>query len=245
MTTIEAPPKSSVSNSLLAQSQMRKLKRITLPETSYKTSTMYDTVNYLRSMTQEFMAAGEKRERQFDPDILVQYVVHEDGELLAECLEDGANPNLRNEDGITPLFEACINSNAGLARLLLHYKADPNVACADDGRTPLSAAIMNRNVSMIKILLSKEADPNVPNAKGETPLFTSCFYGLEEITMILLNARGDPRIRNEAGLSPTEVASYHLRPRLEQAAEYLKILEMDNTRKEIEARRKPKAFYSF
>lgn len=58
-------------------------------------------------------------------------------ETMRVLLEAGADPNLRNLDGRTPLHEAafCFEKKPEVWRLLLEHGADPNVS-AHDGVTP-------------------------------------------------------------------------------------------------------------
>lgn len=58
-------------------------------------------------------------------------------EALRVLLDNGADPNLRNLDGRTPLHEAafCFQKKPEIWRLLFEHGADPEVA-AHDGVTP-------------------------------------------------------------------------------------------------------------
>ena len=58
---------------------------------------------------------------------------------MRALLEAGANPNVRQQGGFTPLHTAAHNDDATLARLLLDHGADPDIA-ADDGKTPRDMA---------------------------------------------------------------------------------------------------------
>ena len=54
-------------------------------------------------------------------------------------LEAGADPNVRQQGGYTPLLSAAHADDPELARLLLEHGAD-RTAAADDGRDPLAMA---------------------------------------------------------------------------------------------------------
>ena len=54
-------------------------------------------------------------------------------------MEAGANPNVRQQGGYTPLHGAAHNGDAELVQLLLDHGADP-AAPNDDGKTPRDLA---------------------------------------------------------------------------------------------------------
>jgi ankyrin repeat protein len=62
-----------------------------------------------------------------------------DRESVRALLEAGADPNVRQQGGYTPLHTAAHNDDAELARLLLDHGADPAVK-TDDGQTAADMA---------------------------------------------------------------------------------------------------------
>lgn len=77
-------------------------------------------------------------------------------------LKQGANPNITNSLGETPLHQAADNSQEKFARLLLEYKADPN-AQQNDGDTPLHHAAFRGDAKMLSLLMEYSGNPNLPN----------------------------------------------------------------------------------
>ena len=74
-------------------------------------------------------------------------------------LEHGADPNIRDSGGVTPLMLAVTqNAPACVAALLAHH-ADPDVA-NDNGETPLIRAVQLRNLDLVRTLLKAGADPD-------------------------------------------------------------------------------------
>jgi ankyrin repeat protein len=65
----------------------------------------------------------------------------EDGPLVRSLLEAGADPNLPNDRGWTPLHQAASINHPGLVALLLGAGAAVTVSAHGDGGTPLSAAL--------------------------------------------------------------------------------------------------------
>lgn len=77
-------------------------------------------------------------------------------------LIQGANPNIPNNLGETPLHQAADNSQYTMADLLLHYKADPNYQ-QNDGDSPLHHAAFRGDLKMVEKLLKGGGDPNLQN----------------------------------------------------------------------------------
>ncbi len=65
----------------------------------------------------------------------------EDGPLIRSLLEAGADPNLPNDRGWTPLHQAAIVNHPPLVSLLLDAGAAVTVSAHGDGGTPLAAAL--------------------------------------------------------------------------------------------------------
>jgi len=61
-------------------------------------------------------------------------------EITTFLLENGADPNVKQQTGVTPLHSAAHNNQPNLVKLLVEYGADIN-AKTDDGKTPLDMAL--------------------------------------------------------------------------------------------------------
>ncbi|BDI60274.1 ankyrin repeat domain-containing protein [Qipengyuania nanhaisediminis] len=82
-------------------------------------------------------------------------------------LQRGANPNIRNNDGLTPLQLATrLGFVEGVEELL---KRGAQVDVADSqGETPLIAAVHQRNVALVRRLLAEGADPDRNDNSGRS-----------------------------------------------------------------------------
>ncbi|MEP3423039.1 MAG: ankyrin repeat domain-containing protein [Erythrobacter sp.] len=82
-------------------------------------------------------------------------------------LQRGANPNIRNNEGVTPLQLATRMGFIEGVEELLKKGAMVNVADSQ-GETPLIAAVHQRNVALIRQLLSEGADPDRNDNSGRS-----------------------------------------------------------------------------
>ncbi|MEI9919826.1 MAG: ankyrin repeat domain-containing protein [Bacteroidota bacterium] len=69
-------------------------------------------------------------------------------------MKNDANPNVTQQDDITPIHEAAHHGKTALVKLLVEYKANVN-AKMKDGKTPLSMALersFNETAELIRAL---------------------------------------------------------------------------------------------
>jgi len=85
-------------------------------------------------------------------------------------LEHGADPNIQNKDGMTPLHFATERGSPEVVKLLLEHGADPNIQENKFGWTPLHYAVSRCHVDVVRVLLDHGADLTIRDNKGMTPL---------------------------------------------------------------------------
>ncbi|KAL6076684.1 E3 ubiquitin-protein ligase HTD1, variant 3 [Balamuthia mandrillaris] len=157
--------------------------------------------------------------------------------MVKVLLAHGADPNLRTEDGSTPLHFAA-EKNAEIVRLLLEAGAEVNV-CANisrsdeegegdssdedeeaeegtvfgyraSGETPLLVAAEEGNCNVCRVLLEHGSDVLAMNAEGQTALHHAVSHNNVELCRVLLEAGADPDAMNISGdsfHSPLHVAA--------------------------------------
>jgi hypothetical protein len=129
-----------------------------------------------------------------------------DAERIKKLLEEGADPNIRDGDGNTPLHFTASKGCAEVARLLLRHGADPN-AQDKTGETPLHVAAYWGRVDVVRLLLEHGADPSIRNRDGKTPLDLAKESGHREVVSLIeewLRRGGEP---SRPGAAPVRSVS--------------------------------------
>ncbi|MEO0202771.1 MAG: ankyrin repeat domain-containing protein [candidate division WOR-3 bacterium] len=104
------------------------------------------------------------------------------GELskTKDFINKGADINIKNNNGKTPLHIAVENEYEDIVKLLLEKNVDVNIK-DNEGNTPLHKAVKNGNYFIIKELLKFGADKNIKNNEGKTPFDLAKELGDDEI----------------------------------------------------------------
>jgi ankyrin repeat protein len=108
---------------------------------------------------------------------------HED---LSQALDEGADPNARNEQGERPLIWAVRFDQPSVVRSLLRAGADVNLHDAH-GETPLIQAASQGRMDLIEILMGAGADPRVHGRNGRTAAELAEEFGYLEVAQFLRN----------------------------------------------------------
>ncbi len=99
--------------------------------------------------------------RDFSSRETALHIVAKKGNLLYMrfLLQKGADPNLRDKDGNTPLMVAVSSGYGDLIAPLIAARANVNQG-NDSGETPLIRAVQRRDTAIIRELLTAGADPD-------------------------------------------------------------------------------------
>jgi uncharacterized protein len=94
-------------------------------------------------------------------------VARSDALWVRFLLQRGADPNLRNKKGATPLqLATALGFTDGVAALI---KGGASIYIADQtGETPLITAVHARNLALVRLLLEKGADPDRNDNSGRS-----------------------------------------------------------------------------
>lgn len=93
----------------------------------------------------------------------------ENAPLVKALLEAGADPNVTDQGGMTPLMMASTCCKEETLKLLLAHGANPNLRVGGDS-TALLYAVMADQPGEITALIKSGADPKLANNYGESPL---------------------------------------------------------------------------
>ncbi|EGD75585.1 hypothetical protein PTSG_06654 [Salpingoeca rosetta] len=104
-----------------------------------------------------------------DTDLLMDCIVEGDMATVESLLEQGANPNDTDGDGMTPLHRACVEGQLRAVTLLLNAGANVNTL-DHDWWTPLHAAAAAGGARICSKLIASGADVTLANADGDLAL---------------------------------------------------------------------------
>jgi ankyrin repeat protein len=106
-------------------------------------------------------------------------------EIVNLLLEKGADVNLKDNFGTTPLKSAALNGHMRIVKLLLEKGADVNLTDKYD-KTPLHWAVFNGHMEIVNLLLEKGADVDLKDNFGNTSFYCALIKGYIEIVKLLL-----------------------------------------------------------
>jgi ankyrin repeat protein len=135
----------------------------------------------------------------------------EKGDIIKviELLRRGANVNIKDRKGWTPLHYVAASGRADITRWLLENRPDVN-ARDDNGLTPLHYASLG-SFDVTWVLIKNGANVNIRDRNGWTPLHyavasaasdTICAY----IVRLLLENGADPNIKDNNGRTVLDLA---------------------------------------
>ncbi|WP_020004698.1 ankyrin repeat domain-containing protein [Brachyspira innocens] len=134
-----------------------------------------------------------------------------DKEMVKFLVEKGADINLEDGYGYTPLMKAIDYYNVGLAKNIIDLKPDLNAICSATGDTPLTY-LVNANkygggADLCYYMIKNGADINKKNKEGNTPLMIAAASYSYGIVGVLVNMGADYNIKNKEGKTAIDIAS--------------------------------------
>ena len=149
---------------------------------------------------------------QADGATALAYAVYWDHvETVQRLLDAGADPNIGNDYGVTPLMLASENRSATMLKTLLEARADPNVAMWS-GETLLMTAARTGFMEAANMLLDHGANVNARDPRrGQSALMWAISYGYPDIARLLIERGADINartIRLNEDFNPLELEGY-------------------------------------
>lgn len=121
-----------------------------------------------------------------------------DSTMIGKLLEQKADVNAPQADGMTALHWAAYHDNSELTKRLLNAGAEVKAA-SRYGVTPLSLACTNGNAEIVELLLAAGADPKTTLPGGETALMTAARTGRLRPVQTLIDRGADVNAREHKG----------------------------------------------
>lgn len=149
--------------------------------------------------------------------------------LVKSLLDSGLDPNVRDENGMTPLHVASTGDSLEIIKLLIERGADVN---AKDGNsvqpgstwsfkgtpfgfkpkhsrsTPLHFASQEGFLGAVELLIEKGADVNAKDTNDDTPLHNASVEGYLETVKFLISKGADVNAVNKISMTPLHVSTW-------------------------------------
>jgi ankyrin repeat protein len=145
-------------------------------------------------------------------------------------LTAGMNPNVKDNQGITPLIAAAGAGREETVKLLLEKGADLNAQNPERvitkgkkrpkkitryGGTPLIHAVRGGHTGTVLLLLDKGSDPNIMDDKqGLTALHWAVFRNQQAALQTLLDKGANPGVKDKRGFTPLVMAAHYAKPEI-------------------------------
>jgi len=130
------------------------------------------------------------------------------GKIQALLAADPGLLEFRDENGCTPLLNACLSSKTTIAHFLLDRGAEVKVQSSFK-QTPLHRACNGpiRDYELIKRLLDKGADVKGRNGYDFTPLYGAAMWGDFKVARLLVERGAEVNAQNDNGITPLHRAA--------------------------------------
>jgi uncharacterized protein len=129
-------------------------------------------------------------DQDYRPVTLLQAVLLRDRSAVERFIADGADVNVTEDDGTTPLMRAVHGHSPEIAKLLIDAGADVS-ARNRYGVTALYLAARNGDASTTRALLVAGLDADTSLPGGETALMTAARGGHTDVVGVLLAGRSE------------------------------------------------------
>ncbi len=124
---------------------------------------------------------------------------------VKRLLDNGAEVNYENKNGLTVLDLAAFNGYSKVVKLLLDNGAEVNYESKNGTTALISAVIFNKN-KVAKVLLDNGANVNYENKNGTTALIVAVIFNKNKVAKVLLECGANPDIKNKDGKNTWDFA---------------------------------------
>lgn len=157
------------------------------------------------------------RQKQNGQTALFKAILFDDLELIEVLLNNGADANLKDSEGNTPL-SLLVDHGLRIKKIslkevfikklqfLIKYRVDVN-AKDKEGRTVLHKAVIADDIEVVEKLLQKKPNMNERDKQGRTPLHHTQWKGNYKIAHLLIRAGADMNLPDAAGYTVLNYAA--------------------------------------
>lgn len=142
-----------------------------------------------------------------DIPLLLAAVKNKQYDAACLLIGRGAQTNIRDIHGNTPLHFAAANNKPGCVKLLLTHCANVH-AKNENGATALHSAMAQGNNVCVQMLLDGKADINAMAKGNISALHLAIGRDHKDTTMILIDHKADVNAKTTRGKTPLTVALY-------------------------------------
>ena len=118
-------------------------------------------------------------------------------------IDKGANVNIQNYLGSTPLHVACMDFNVNIVNILIENGANINIQ-NNEGQAPLHYT--HGNYKLSNILIENGANVDIQTNTGLTPLMQAVYWDHYATTKLLLENGANLQLRNNMGRTVFNIA---------------------------------------
>ncbi|XP_045906758.1 CARD- and ANK-domain containing inflammasome adapter protein [Micropterus dolomieu] len=126
--------------------------------------------------------------------------------VVSILIDSGANVNMLDKEGYTPLLLSAELGHTEVFRALLAKQAKLD-ATLSDLSSALHLAVHGGSVPIVQTLLERGLDPNITGPKAQTPLHLAAKCNRPECVDLLLRAGAQVNAVAQDGLTPLHIAS--------------------------------------
>lgn len=141
--------------------------------------------------------------------------LHGDVQGIKKAISDGANVNIQDDEGFTPVNRSAKLSYFHLVKYFVELGADVNIANREK-ISPLHYGVEYNNVKIIKLLLAHGANINARDGIQESPLHWAGWTGNYEAAKLLLKYGANPYDKNNTGVTPIDLTIRQEHKKLEK-----------------------------
>ena len=133
-------------------------------------------------------------------------LIKDDFTTASSLLQRGADVNVPDKRGFSPLHQASQGGRIGIMWLLLENGADVNIRNTT-GDTPLAFASYAGEIEASRLLLQRGANVDSQNNKGQSPLHSAVKRGHLDVVRLLIESGANINLHSETGSTPLFWAS--------------------------------------